>query len=162
MTSEFLPLGRVSANDIRSVQESGLMLPIREQDPPLLVTSAGGGTTTIILSGGRAFSYFTANLKSPHYGLFLPDVEIVVDFSSATTAGALIQTSGVLILDQTSLAIVAKPNGDEYADPQLVPLWTTVEQGAEAARVAFPRWGVAHCDEERRTILFEHEYSRTA
>ncbi len=156
MESQLLPLGRATGSEIRTVTESGLVLPVRQRDEKLLLTNADGQMLAIMLTGRFAFSYFPVDLKTPHFGIFLPDVEILVDFTSAIMNPPT-DMRGALVLDQNSLGLVASRVGPGFYDPHPIRLWTQVEKGSDSGNVVFGRWGVALRDGDQRVILFEHD-----
>lgn len=142
MTSNLTPIGNAIAADIRDLKQSGLLLPIRKSDQAILVTDWSGQMHGVMLTGEHAFINFPVNVRNAHAGLFVPEPEILVDFSAATNGVGHEYEEGMLILEQGQLSVVASPVGERFGDPQKVPLWPKVVGGSEAAKVAFTRWGV--------------------
>lgn len=136
-----MPLGDVTASDIRDLKRPGLMLPIAENDSPYLVVEQGGTRVTMALEGNQAFLFYPISLKTPRSGLFVPEPKILVDFSSATEGGALSDQKGTLILSEDSLCVIAN-HASGMGEPQCLPLWQTISGGSDAVKVAFTRWGL--------------------
>ncbi|HEX6375947.1 MAG TPA: hypothetical protein VFZ91_09510 [Allosphingosinicella sp.] len=137
-----MPLGDATARDIRDIKQPGFVVPVRQRDETLLITKWGDEMCAIMLTGEHSFIFFPISLRSPHTGLFIPAPEILIDLSSATDARNIDQERGLLILAQNSLSVVASKAGDQFGDPQPVPLWRVVDGGSEAASVAFAKWGI--------------------
>ena len=142
MTNEFIPIGNVIAADIRDLKQAGLLLPLQKSDQTILVIDWGGTMHGVMLTGDHAFINFPVNVRNPHVGLFVPEPEILVDFSSATNGIGHEYEEGMLILEQGQLSVVSSPVGERFGDPQKVPLWSKVAGGSEAAKVAFTCWGI--------------------
>lgn len=152
-----LPLGSTTASDIRELKQPGFVLPVRDNDPRMLITLWGSDMHAVILTGDNAFLSFPITLRSPHTGLFFPQAEILVDFSTPTDVRNANEERGLLILTQDSLSVVATQAGDHFSDPRPVPLWQTVEGGSAEAKVAFSHWGVGIRRGDGFHILWERE-----
>lgn len=137
-----VPLGAATASDVRDLKRPGLMLPVGNHDETLLLTNWDGEMHGVMLTGEHAFIFWPINVKSPHFGLFLPEPEILVDVASATSGVGCEHDEGVLILGRDALSVVASRAGDQFSNPLLVPLWKKVEAGSEGAKIAFTRWGI--------------------
>lgn len=142
MTSEFVPIGTAIAADIRDVKCPGLLLPLRQHDPAMLLTNWDGKIHAIMLTGPNDFMFFDVKIDHSKTGLFVPDVEILIDFSSAEKSAGYEQRLGDLLLEKNKLSIIGGRIGDGFRDPQPVPLWPAVAGGSQSAKVAFTRWAL--------------------
>lgn len=158
MEEKFAPLGNASASDIRNISSSGLVLPIRRNDPPLLVFPWGEGSFALKLAGDDAFGYFPISLKTPYEGVFLPDVEIMIDFASLTTGRGHQEHKGILILEKDKLSVMGIAVGNAWADCVQVPLWMEVNGGSDDAKAAFTRWAVGLKVGNDYRIMWSHEF----
>ena len=158
----FMRLGNATASDIRNLKQPGLLLPIRKNDDPVILVNWDGVMHGVMLTGGHAFVHFPINLKRSHEGLFLPDVEVLLDVSSATSAAGRDEDEGLLILEENKLSVIARDVGDRHAFPQLVPLWTTVNGGSETTKVAFTRWGIGVPEGDTHRVVWQHEVTGKA
>lgn len=157
MDPAYLPYGGQTASDIRHLKQAGLFLPVRENDIPIAITIFDGTPFGIKLSGSDAFASFALSIRSPHSGLFIPEPEILIDFASAISGLGQQETKGLLILSDNSLAVVARPVGDHFADPYPIPLWTKVNRGSEGISVGFTRWAIGVKTGQDHHILWEHK-----
>ena len=155
MTNDLTPLGDATASDIRDLKVSGLLLPTRKNDETLLVTQWDGKGFGVMLTGHHSFIYFLVDLRNPREGLFIPEPEILVDFSSACRGDEKLYNEGTLILDQNQVSVIAKLAGDDFANPTKVPLWHHVVGGSETASVGFSRWGIGIYEGDNLNVLWE-------
>ena len=158
--THFSPLGGATASDIRNIKKPGLVLPVRKRDEKLLVFPWDGEMFAMMLTGKHAFSYFSISLQSPHQGLFLPQVEVLVDFDSAVEGMGRSEDKGVLLLEQGKLSVIGEKAGHSFGDGHPVPLWMDVEGGSEGSQVAFERWAIGVRENDKHRILWSHEFKR--
>ncbi|MFT4027947.1 MAG: hypothetical protein QM676_14275 [Novosphingobium sp.] len=157
MSDKYLPLGNATASDIRDLKQPGLLLPMRADDPTLLVTKWDEEMYGVMLTGVHAFVHFPITIRSSQIGLFLPQAEILIDFSSRSSSVSLEGVPGTLVLQQNRLSAISNPVGEQFADPDLVPLWQNVAGGSDAAKVAFTRWGIGIRNGEGFHALWERQ-----
>lgn len=142
MSAEFFPLGNAIAADIRDIKQPGLLLPLRASDPVMLLTDWGGRMHAVMLNGSHDFMFFEVKIDHSRTGLFVPEPEIIFDFSSLERGAGFEQKLGNLLLEENKLSIVAARIGDGFRDSQSVPLWPSVTGGSRSAQVVFPRWAL--------------------
>ena len=152
-----LPLGRAIAADIKTIREPGLLFPVRERDGLLLMIDVGGQWHGFVLSGQHAFVHFPVVAQSSHKGLFVPDIEVVIDYASGTSDSRYTERLGALVLRENELCVVASRAGNSYFDAAPLPLWTKVHGGSGSASLAFKKWGLALRDGERLRPLWQHD-----
>ncbi|WP_226663715.1 hypothetical protein [Alteriqipengyuania lutimaris] len=160
--NRFVPLADMSASDIRNVTAPGLMLSIRERQPHVLILDWDGAKYALKLDGPDAFGFFPVSAKTPHDGLYVPNVEILVDLDSRGIGRGRDEDKGVLILEEGQLFVLGKQVGDGWSDPRPVPLWTKVAGGSEGARVAFDRWAIGLQEGDDYRILWSYEFKPKA
>lgn len=160
--SSLVSLGKAIATDIREVKQPGLLLPIRKHDETLMLVDWDGKMHGVMLTGTHAFIYFPITLQRSHEGLFVPETEVLVDFSSATTAVGRDEDEGLLVLEANKLSVIGKEVGKQFAYPQYVPLWTKVYGGSEATKAAFTEWGIGIRVGDTQRVLWRHKCSPTA
>jgi hypothetical protein len=149
MNTGLVPIGRIAATDIREVTTPGLFFPLRASEPIMFLTGEAGGKLALKLNTDDAFNQFPISLKTPCQGMFVPDVEIRVDVTTAMDATGLTDKRGNLILTDNEVQLVVGRVGDEWTDPAPFGLSIKVPAGSDAVRIAFKSWaiGIVHEDE---------------
>ena len=155
MISNLLPIGGAIAADIRDLKQSGVLLPVRKNDPTLLITDWGGTINAIFLTGPQDFIFFPVTIKHSRTGLFIPVPEIVIDYASAVTGIGHDMRNGELLLEKDKLSIIATPVGNQFAEAQPVSLWPVINGGSDDAKVVFTKWAIGVRNGDSFTTLWE-------
>jgi len=156
--SIYSTVGKATAGDIRNIKERGILLPIRSGDEKMIIFPWEDQMCALALTGPHAFLHFPVSAKTPHKGLFISDIEILVDFESATDALGMDDTMGLLILKQDKLSLIGKLVGDGFNSPHEVPLWISIDGGSDTAKIAFTRWAIGMREGDEHRILWEYEF----
>lgn len=156
--NNFVTLDDLTASDIRNVTPPGLMLSIREKQPSVLILDWEGQKYGLKLDGDDPFAFFPISAKTPHDGLFVSNVEILVDFNSRGNGRGRNEHGGVLVLEKDQLYVIGRPVGEDWLNGREVPLWPKIDGGSDSAKVAFGSWaiGVKMGDDYR--ILWSYEF----
>lgn len=142
MSFEFFPLGNATAADIRDIKQAGLLLPLRKTDPVMLLTEWDGKMYAVMLTGSHDFMFFEVKIDHSRTGLFIPEPEIMFDFTSLERGVGYEQKLGDLLLEENKLSIVGARIGDGFRDSHSVPLWPSVTGGSRSAQVVFTKWAL--------------------
>jgi len=149
-------LGNVITANLPDLNRSGLILPLKSTAQPLLTFKLEDKLFAVMLSGQFKFGFFQVSRDTRRTGIFFPDIEILVDFESATEAGPLKDTLGTLILQESSLSLVAVRTGEAFHDPQLIPLPNKVDGGSNVVEAAFSRWGIGIREGDGHRVLWQN------
>ncbi|WP_417619599.1 hypothetical protein [Parasphingorhabdus sp.] len=159
ITGIYSPLGKAIASDVRNIQRPGIVLPVKKRDETLVMLDLDDQMVAMIMTGPHSFHHFSVSLRSAHNGFFVPEPEILIDFSSVSDGTGRQEEMGLLFLEQNKLSVVSSKAGDNFGDPHLVPLWSDVDGGSEGAKVAFSRWAIGIKDGDNYQVLWEYEHA---
>ena len=159
MEADYRPLGEAAVFDIRNIKVGGLLLPTRARDETMLVLMWDDARYGVYLTGDHAFIYWKVILDRAKSGLFIPEPEIRVDFSSIVSARGHEEENGLLVLSNDALSVIATPVGNDRFDAQPVPLWGKVAPGEADENLAFTKWAIGVQNGNDFDILWERERS---
>lgn len=161
-SSQYASIGKAIASDIRNVSVPALMLPIRKRDEKLLLLPWEQKMVAMMLTGPNAFLYFDVSLRSPHKGLLIPEIDVLVDLDSVTEGIGREDHRGVLILEQNQLSVIGLKASSSLGDGHRVPLWTEIHGGTSDSVVAFNRWAIGLKEGDTNRILWEFDCNQKA
>lgn len=96
MTTNYISISKAFPTDICDLEKPGFLLPLRKGDHPTFKTTWNEREIAVFLESSTSCTFFPID-DFKRVGLHIPNVEIVVDLTSATRLDAVKQRIGSLL-----------------------------------------------------------------